>query len=246
MAPVVYLVSGANRGIGLGLVTQLAIRDDVLVFAGARNPSAASDLHALSEKHPGKIYIVKLTSADKADNEAAVAKIKELAGRLDVVIANAGICNYIGPALETPAEEMREHYEVNVIGTLILFQATYPLLQASTSSPKFIPISSGAGSISHGAKFFTPVLAYGASKAAENYLAVKLHTEHPGLICFPISPGGVATDLAARAIQGDDRLKDYPFITVELAASQILERVDKGGREEEDFVMAHNGENMPW
>jgi hypothetical protein len=37
-----------------------------------------------------------------------------------------------------------------VLGVLALFQATYPLLQASTPAPKFIPISSGAGSVTFG------------------------------------------------------------------------------------------------
>jgi NAD(P)-dependent dehydrogenase (short-subunit alcohol dehydrogenase family) len=107
MPPTVYLVSGANRGIGtlnidevhtfniyytpgLGLVTTLARRDNVMVFAGARNPTAAADLHALVQQYPGKVHIVKLTSCDKDENKAAVATITDIAGRLDVVIANAG------------------------------------------------------------------------------------------------------------------------------------------------------------
>jgi NAD(P)-dependent dehydrogenase (short-subunit alcohol dehydrogenase family) len=70
---------------------------------------------------------------------------------------------------------------VNVVGTLILFQAAYPLMKASTPKPKFVPISSSAGSIAEGAAFPMRHLAYGASKAAENYLARKLHYEHDDL-----------------------------------------------------------------
>ena len=62
------------------------------MFAGARNPSTAIDLQRLVESHPGRVHIVKLTSCDRRDNEAAVAEIKNVAGRLDVVIANAGTC----------------------------------------------------------------------------------------------------------------------------------------------------------
>jgi NAD(P)-dependent dehydrogenase (short-subunit alcohol dehydrogenase family) len=80
---------------GLGLVTTLARRENVIIFAGARNPAAAADLQELVQKYPGKVHIVKLTSCDKAENEAAVATIKAIAGRLDVVIANAGMSVYL-------------------------------------------------------------------------------------------------------------------------------------------------------
>jgi NAD(P)-dependent dehydrogenase (short-subunit alcohol dehydrogenase family) len=76
--------------LGLGFVNALARRDNAIVFAGARNPAAAADLHILVQQHPGKVYIVKLTLCDKAENEAAVATIKSIAGRLDVVISSAG------------------------------------------------------------------------------------------------------------------------------------------------------------
>jgi NAD(P)-dependent dehydrogenase (short-subunit alcohol dehydrogenase family) len=48
-------------------------------------------------------------------------------------------------------------------------------------SPKFIPISSGAGSITAGTALPLSVVAYGSSKAALNYLARKLHFEHENL-----------------------------------------------------------------
>ena len=62
----------------------------MIVFAGARNPTAAEDLQSLVQQFPGKVHIVKLTSCDKTDNDAAVATIKTIAGRLDIVIACAG------------------------------------------------------------------------------------------------------------------------------------------------------------
>jgi len=61
-----------------------------MVFAGPRSPTAAADLHTLVQQYPGKVHIVKLTSCDEAENKAAVATITDIAGRLDVVIANAG------------------------------------------------------------------------------------------------------------------------------------------------------------
>jgi NAD(P)-dependent dehydrogenase (short-subunit alcohol dehydrogenase family) len=70
---------------------------------------------------------------------------------------------------------------VNAVGTLVLFQATYPLLKASTPAPKFVTIGSRSGSISQGADLPLPVMPYGISKAAQLYITRKLRHEHEGL-----------------------------------------------------------------
>jgi NAD(P)-dependent dehydrogenase (short-subunit alcohol dehydrogenase family) len=130
------------------------------------------------------VKIIKLTSGDEADNKAAVAEITRVAGRLDVVIANAAIGLPTGSVLETTAQAMAEHFAVNTIGPLVLFQATYPLLKASSDTPKFIPITSVSGSITNGAPSPFPLLAYGASKTALNYLTVKIRADYEGLGAF--------------------------------------------------------------
>lgn len=127
-----YLVAGANLGLGLGLITELAARDDIVVFAGARIPAEANALKALQAKYPGRLHAIKLTSADKVDNEAdeaAIATINKVAGRLDVVIANAGVAGGYSPSLEVPKDDAWETFEVNALGRLVLFQAAYPLLR---------------------------------------------------------------------------------------------------------------------
>ncbi|KII87105.1 hypothetical protein PLICRDRAFT_244863 [Plicaturopsis crispa FD-325 SS-3] len=248
--PTVYLISGANRGIGLGLVTALSQRDNVVVFAGTRNPSAATDLQALVKKYPGKVYIVKLTSADVPENQAAVAYIKEVAGRLDVVIANAGINTHVGPALDAPAQVLRDHFEVNVIGTLILFQAAYPLLKASTSAPKFIPISTIGGSLALATQMPPPLVAYGASKAAGNYLVRRLHLENDGLrpliVTFPIHPGLVDTDMTT-SVSSQIADWSYPAITVGESVGGLLGVIDKATREKDGGEFwTWAGDKLPW
>lgn len=76
--------------LGLGLVKQLLDRENAIVFAGARNPSAADDLQALAQKYSDKLHILKLISSDKYTNEAAAAEVNNITGKLDIVIANAG------------------------------------------------------------------------------------------------------------------------------------------------------------
>lgn len=71
--------------------------------------------------------------------------------------------------------------QVNVTGILVLFQAVYPLLKASTSSPRFIPMTSGAGSLTAYISLPFGYTCYGVTKAAVNYIARKIHFENDWL-----------------------------------------------------------------
>ncbi|EIN06059.1 NAD(P)-binding protein [Punctularia strigosozonata HHB-11173 SS5] len=249
MAPVVYLVSGSNRGIGFGLVKALSARDNTIVFAGARDPDAAKGLHALAGERPGKLHIVKLVSGDAKGNEEAVALIKEKAGHLDVVIANAGINQSWAPLFNTTEDSLRKHFEVNVVGTLVLFKAALPLLKASSAASKFIMISSQGGGLERGAAMPFDIGAYGISKAAENYLARKLHFEHAndGLVVFPICPGAVDTDMGQFAAEHDERMRATPYKTVDETAVHLLNVIDNATREHEGGqFMNFDGVKNPW
>jgi NADP-dependent 3-hydroxy acid dehydrogenase YdfG len=68
----------------------LSARDNTVVFAGARDPENARDLVALAAERPHKLHTIKLISGDADGNASAISYIKEKAGRLDTVIANAG------------------------------------------------------------------------------------------------------------------------------------------------------------
>jgi NAD(P)-dependent dehydrogenase (short-subunit alcohol dehydrogenase family) len=192
---------------GLAFVKALLARPDPVVFAGARSPDGAKDLLALTEQYTGRIHIVKLISADEESNNAAAEDIKRVAGRLDVVIANAGmfawssssnplnvvydevqpegVLAHVGPAVTCSAKDMKDHFEVNALGTLVLFQAVWPLLRASTTTPKFIPVSSANGSVSEAPSYKLPTIAYGTSKAAQNFITRQLRWEHEGLSRSP-------------------------------------------------------------
>ncbi|KAI5890553.1 NAD(P)-binding protein [Schizophyllum commune H4-8] len=250
--PTVYLVSGANRGIGmvhpacvaerahastspgLAIVTLLASRSDAIVFAGARSPESADKLHALSRAHPGRVHVVKLVSADRADNDAAVEEIKRTAGHLNVVIANAGISDCFKDALAISPEEMTRHFEVNTNGPLVLFQATYPLLRAS-KAPKFAAVTSHVGSIAGGTQLENTVYAYGASKAALNWVTRKLHFQYPEITIFPIAPGGADTDMVKVSLTLDPGMQKvidgYSLGPPEVCARGVLEQVDIATRE---------------
>ena len=98
---------------GFAIVSLLATRPDAVIFAGARNPSDATGLQELAKAHPGRFHVIKVVSADKENNIEAANEIKRVAGRLDVVIANAAISESLASALEVPAEEMVKHFDVS-------------------------------------------------------------------------------------------------------------------------------------
>ncbi|EIN06098.1 NAD(P)-binding protein [Punctularia strigosozonata HHB-11173 SS5] len=253
MAPTVYLVSGANRGIGFGLVKALSARENTVVFAGARNPDDAKDLQKLAAERPGKLYIVKLVSSDLRGNEEAISFVKEKAGRLDVVIANAGISLAPGPAYQASEEDLRKHFEVNVVGTFVLFKAALPLLQASKSSgsapPKFVAVSSQLGGLNFGASLPVLTTPYGISKAAENYLGRKLNFEHEkdGLVVFPICPGLVYTDMTKASIEKGETAPGVEFKTADDTAAFLLKVIDNATRENEGGqFLNYDGAKNPW
>ncbi|KZP14512.1 NAD(P)-binding protein [Athelia psychrophila] len=247
MSPTVYLISGANRGIGLAITSHLAARPDTVVYAGARNPSTATELQALARSLPKNVYVVKLASADEEDHKAAVDKIKKEVGRLDVVIANAAINDAYATIFDTTPDEVREHFNVNVVGPQVLFRETYPLLKASTATPKFVIISSLAGSVSLNPGMHVLNGTYGISKAAVNYLARMLHFENEGLVCFPMHPGLVETDMMKALVANDEALKDIPLIPTADSAAGIIKVVVESTREKDggEFV-SYDGSRLQW
>lgn len=100
--------------------------------------------------------------------------------RQQTVIANAGIGEpaAYGPLAEQKPEVLLEHYNVNALAPLVLFQVTRPLLEKSDRST-FVVISSIAGSSGSAARVPIPFGGYGQSKAAVNHIFAKLASENP-------------------------------------------------------------------
>ncbi|KAI4518099.1 NAD(P)-binding protein [Schizophyllum commune Loenen D] len=226
----VYLVSGATRGIGLAFVTLLAERPNTIVFAGARDPANASDLQALAAKHPDNVLLVELKASDVEGNARTIEQIRQKTGRLDVVIANAAISKSMDSLVNVSPETMREHYDVNVVGTLVLFQAAYPLMKASPTR-KFIVMGAKGGSITNGPEYGILVGAYCCTKAAVHYMAKKLQFENEDFVIFPICPGAVDTDMFRYAQERDPRFAQVKGAAPEEAAANILKIVDNATRE---------------
>ncbi|TVY43673.1 Norsolorinic acid ketoreductase [Lachnellula subtilissima] len=187
------LITGANRGIGKGIVTVYLSKSDVTVIAAVRDLESISTkaLSSLPKAKNSSLITVKIDSRLEQDAIAAVRTLESEHSirKIDVVIANAGTSASLGPVASITAEQVLDNVTVNSLGRpLFLFQATLPLLQKS-SQPKFVVLGSQAGSIGAMEKAPAPMAAYGSSKAMAHYFVRKIHFEHKDIISFAIEPG---------------------------------------------------------
>ncbi|PPQ65119.1 hypothetical protein CVT24_003010 [Panaeolus cyanescens] len=248
-SPTVYFITGANRSIGLALVKELVKKSDVFVFAGARKLSPS--LEEVISSNSDKVAFVTYVAADEVSNQNAAKVVGDKFGRVDVVLGVAGISDYMGPAEETPAAAFNEHFRVNVTGILILYQAFASLLKKS-ASPKFIPFSSGAASLTAYIHLPAGYTCYGASKVALNYLARKIHFENEWITCFPLSPGIVQTDMAIANRSMDKTgslapVQDAMAVSPEVAGTLLVGIVESATRETHggEFINL-DGSKIPW
>lgn len=149
MAPTIVLISGANRGLGKGLLQIYLAKPDHIVIAANRDPSHATSkaLFDLPNGPGSRLIIVKVEASDESHPSEAVKELeKQGINYLDLVIANAGV-SYIWPKVsELKIADLQAHLEPNVFGAVWLYQATLPLLLKSKNA-KWVTIGSMAGSI---------------------------------------------------------------------------------------------------
>jgi norsolorinic acid ketoreductase len=201
--PTTVLVTVSKSGIGKGLLEAYAVKPNTIAIAAIRDgpdSAAAKELASIDVGKDSKIVVLKYDAGSRSAATEMVSILKSEYGinHLDVVIANAGILKHFGPATEASAETLLEHIQINTIAPILLYQATHALLTAS-SEPKFFIISSDLGSIGDMKRLPLPMLAYGMSKAAVNYAAVKFHHEDSKITVVPIQPGWVQTNMGQKA-----------------------------------------------
>ncbi|MGW7237431.1 SDR family NAD(P)-dependent oxidoreductase [Streptomyces sp. NPDC054804] len=199
--PSVALVTGANKGIGLHTARRLGTLGTT-VFLAARDRERGRAAAAALTAEGADVRYVQLDVTDPDSAKAAAAAVEETAGRLDLLVNNAGVLLDAGiPVPEATADHLRRTYEVNVFGVVTVTTALLPLLRRSPA-PRIVNLSSSLGSQTVNAQQperLAPyqLLAYGTSKAALN--AVTLQYAHAlrldGIKVNAVEPGYVATDL---------------------------------------------------
>ncbi|KAJ0422843.1 hypothetical protein BJY00DRAFT_300088 [Aspergillus carlsbadensis] len=222
------LVTGASRGIGKGLVTHYLAQPSTTLIATVRDTTSpnAKDLESLPRGAGSRIIVVALKSDSPTSSDEAATSLQTQHGitHIDIVIANAGICDHWGPMSEAADADVLSHFEVNALGPLRLFRAVAPLLKEA-ATPKFIYISTLLASIGGIGQMETLTGPYGMSKAAGNYMVRKIHDENAHLATLSVDPGLVQTDLGDRAAQTYG-LEKAP-VTLDESVSGITAQIEK-------------------
>ncbi|KAF0967678.1 MULTISPECIES: SDR family NAD(P)-dependent oxidoreductase [Gordonia] len=124
--PATWFVTGASRGLGLELVTQLLQRGDNVA---ATTRSAGRLTGALADVDTSRLLPLEVSLADEADVKAAVAATEERFGGIDVVVNNAGY-GFLAAVEEVTDAEAREMFDVQIFGVWNVLRAALPQMRA--------------------------------------------------------------------------------------------------------------------
>ncbi|MBT9254981.1 SDR family oxidoreductase [Phycicoccus sp. MAQZ13P-2] len=204
--PRVVLVTGASSGFGAMTVRALADAGHT-VHAGmrdlaGRNRQAASDATAYAAEHVVDLRPVELDVVDQASVDAAVQRVVEDSGRIDVLVHNAGHM-VLGPTEAFTPDQLAAAYDVNVLSTQRVNRAVLPHLRAQRDG---LVVWVGSSSTRGGTP---PYLApYFAAKAGMDALAVSYAAELArfGVDTSMVAPGSftVGTNHFANAGHAED------------------------------------------
>jgi 3-oxoacyl-[acyl-carrier protein] reductase len=197
-------ITGGSKGIGYG-VAEALIKDGIRVAVTSRTQASADEAATeLNKIKAGYAIGIESDVRDLASQEQAVQTILSNWGRLDYVIANAGV-GYFAPIQTLTSEQWQETIDINLTGTFNSIKASYAQLKETQGY--FITISSLAGT-----NFFAAGGAYNASKfgVVGFSQAIMMDLRKDGIKVTTIMPGSVATYFGGHTPSEKDAWKIQP------------------------------------
>ncbi|OTA97782.1 hypothetical protein M434DRAFT_26518 [Hypoxylon sp. CO27-5] len=249
--PVVVIITGVSTGIGRELAERYLERPNHIVVGSIRDESKPeiSTLKNAKVAPGSRLLLVHIESTSFTDTANALNAVVESGiDHVDIIIANAGGSPHVQPLDVVDAKDMISNFHVNAVAPLVLFQTFKPLLQKSRRSPKWISVTTGGGSISLMESIRSWVgPAYGASKAALNWITCAIHFENEWLMATAIHPGLVQTDPGNWVARTFGNLEKAP-ITIQHCVKRMLDIIDNATREKTSgkYIRAMDGTEMPW
>ncbi|MDL2404499.1 SDR family NAD(P)-dependent oxidoreductase [Rhizobium calliandrae] len=195
----IALVTGASRGIGYFTALELA-KAGAHVIACARTVGGLEELDDAIKAVGGSATLAPFDLADMNAIDALGGSIFERWGKLDILVANAGVLGVISPIGHVEAKVFEKVMTINVTATWRLIRSVEPLLMRADASRAIILSSAAA----HRCRpFWGP---YSASKAAVEALARTWagETQSTALRITSVDPGATRTAMRAQAMPGED------------------------------------------
>ena len=199
----VVLVTGSSSGIGLATAVHFAGAGHD-VYAGVRNPGAATELAAAAETQKSRVRIVTLDVDDDASVTRAAREVLDGSGRVDVLVNNAGIGGG-GPIADVPVDFAKAMFETNYFGAIRMTQAVLPAMRAQRGGA-IVNVSSVWGRMAiagHGHY----CAAKHALEAASEALAQEVFSF--GIRVAIVEPGVVVTPIFKKARRFTDPASPY-------------------------------------
>jgi 3-oxoacyl-[acyl-carrier protein] reductase len=215
------LVTGGSRGIGAATVKLFAQAGADVVFSYNKNKEAAAQVEQEARKHGTRIESLKADLGKMADAKKLVDFTHERLGRLDILVANAGIWNEKPEPIEQLGErEWDEMIRVNLKSVYAVIHFAVPHMIAQHGG-RIVAISSTAGQ--RGESFHTH---YGASKGAIISLVKGLSTElaRHNILINCVAPGWVDTDMSASVLR-DKKLQKSALVAIPLKRAGTAEEI---------------------
>ncbi|MGB5168478.1 MAG: SDR family oxidoreductase [Acidimicrobiia bacterium] len=205
-------ITGASAGIGEA-TARAVVAEGATVVLGARR---VDRLEALAAELGSSAAIVEMDVRDPADSQRLVQEAYTRFGRLDALVANAGIGAY-GGIMDLTDEKLKTMMDTNVAGTVWPIRAAVPGF-VEQGSGDIVIVASVAGIRGNGDE-----AVYAATKFAQVGLAGGLDRElrESGVRVSTICPGGTATEFA----MGAGRTPDMPGLADMMSADNVAEAV---------------------
>lgn len=181
----VALITGGTKGIGYGIAVSMLQEGMKVAITGRTEEGVKKAEKELSEL--GDVTGIVSDVRELSSLESAVKSITDRWGKLDVLIANAGV-GHFAPITEMTSEQWQETIDINLTGVFNSAKACIPALRETKGY--IITIASLAGT-----NFFANGAAYNASKfgLVGFTQAIMLDLRHEGINVSTIMPGSVAT-----------------------------------------------------
>jgi len=200
----VILITGGTKGIGYGVAEALIKEGARVAITGRSGDAANLAADNLNKLKPGSSLGISADVRNEKDQQRVIDQVAKKWGKLDVLIANAGVGFF--SSIETlTIEQWRETIDTNLTGVFLSIKSAFPLLKESKGY--IITMASLAGT-----NFFAGASAYNASKfgLVGFTQAVMLDVRKDGIKVTTIMPGSVATNFNNHTPSPEDAWKIQP------------------------------------